>query len=149
MCESPLMIREAFHDRLVQRQIDKPDSSTVHSSKSNGVIERCVQEVQGMVRTLRSAVEERLGVKLAVGHVVWPWLVEFTAWLLTRAEVGHDGRTTYERIKGKSAKLPWIEFGEGVLWKRKREGGPFCRSQRSRASRGKNWQPIHACWQKR
>jgi len=35
------------------------EHSPVHSSKSNGVIERGVQTVQGMVRTLRSALEER------------------------------------------------------------------------------------------
>ena len=52
------------------------ESSPVHSSKSNGIIERCVQEVQGMVRTMRSAIERRMGVKLGIEHVVWPWLVE-------------------------------------------------------------------------
>ena len=35
------------------------EHSPVHSSKSNGIIERAVQTVQGQVRTLRSQVEER------------------------------------------------------------------------------------------
>ena len=34
------------------------EHSPVHSSKSNGYIERAVQGVQGMIRTWRSAVEE-------------------------------------------------------------------------------------------
>ena len=36
-----------------------------------------------------------------------------------------DGRTAYERLRGKEAKLPGFEFGEGVMWKRRREGGPL------------------------
>ena len=35
------------------------ENSPAHSSKSNGVIERGVQTIQGMVRTLRSTIEER------------------------------------------------------------------------------------------
>ena len=45
--------------------------------------------------------------------------------MLTRGEVGKDGITAYERIKGKKAKLQGMEFAEGVLWKRRREGGPL------------------------
>ena len=52
------------------------EHSPVHSSKSNGVVERAVQSVQGMVRTLRSAVGERWGVRLEIEHAVWPWMVE-------------------------------------------------------------------------
>lgn len=95
------------------------------SSKSNGIIERGVQTVQGMMRTLRSALEERLGVEWNVEHAVWAWLVEYAGWLVNRAEVGKDGRTPYERIKGKKAKLWGIEFGEAVLWKRRPVGGPL------------------------
>ena len=78
-----------------------------------------------MIRALRSGLEERWGVKLEVDHMVWAWLAEYAGYLVTRAEVGDDGKTAYERIKGKTAAIPGIEFGEGVLWKRRREGGPL------------------------
>ena len=45
--------------------------------------------------------------------------------MISRAEVGTDGKTAYERIKGKVAKIDGPDFGEGVLWKRRREGGPL------------------------
>ena len=93
------------------------ESSPVHSSKSNGYIERTVQGVQGMIRTWRSTLEEKWGVRLGAEHVVWPWLVEMVGWLMSRAEVGADGKMGYERSKGKVAKIPGIEFGEAVLWK--------------------------------
>ena len=44
---------------------------------------------------------------------------------MSRAEVGADGKTGYERCKGRRARLPGMQFGEAVLWKRKREGGPL------------------------
>ena len=77
----------------------------VPSSKSNGVIKRVVRTVQGMVRTLRSAVEARWQVKLDVEHAVWYWLAEYAAWLANRAEVGHDGKTPYERNERKRARI--------------------------------------------
>ena len=101
------------------------EHSPVYSSKSNGVIERGVQTVQGMIRTLRSALEERWQIELQTEHAVWCWLAEYAGWLVNRAEVGHDGKSAYERNKGKKAKVPGLEFGEGVLWKRKRMGGPL------------------------
>ena len=44
---------------------------------------------------------------------------------MTRCKVTEDGKTAYERIKGKVAKIEGLEFGEGLLWKRIREGGPL------------------------
>ena len=52
------------------------ESSPVHSSKGNGFIERTIQSVQGLVRTWRSSLEAKWGVKLDVEHRTWPWLVE-------------------------------------------------------------------------
>ena len=101
------------------------ENSPVFSSKSNGIVERAVQSVQGMIRTLRSAVEEKWKVKLPTDHAIWPRMAEYAGYLLSRAEVGKDGRTAYERLKGKKAKLQRHEFGEAVLWKRRPEGGPL------------------------
>jgi hypothetical protein len=101
------------------------ENSPVYSSKSNGYIERSVQGVQGMIRTWRSTLEDKWGVKLGAEHRIWPWLVEWVGSMMSRAEVGADGKTGYERSKGKVAKLPGMEFGEGVMWKRRRAGGPL------------------------
>ena len=48
------------------------ETSPTHSIASNGVVERGVQAVQGQVRVLRSAVEEKRGVKLDTSHSLWP-----------------------------------------------------------------------------
>ena len=54
---------------------------------------------------------------------IWPWIVEYASYLLNWMEVGHDGKTAYERNKGKKAKVLGVEFGEAVLWRRRPVGG--------------------------
>lgn len=43
--------------------------------------------------------------------------------LLNRFEVSADGKTAYERSKGKKATTLGLEIGEAVLWRRKKIGG--------------------------
>ena len=100
------------------------EHSPVYSSQSNGVAERAVQSVEGQVRTMKDALEARLG----AGAVTAPrggdpsslvaWLVEYAAVLLNRYEVGHDGKTAYERLRGKRPNVLGLEFGEQILWRR-------------------------------
>ena len=65
-------------------------------------------------------VEERWKVELPVKHAVVPWMVEYAALLLNRFEVVHDGRTAYERLKGKRAKCLGVDFGEASIGRRTR-----------------------------
>ena len=91
------------------------ENSPVDSHASNGVVERAIQSVQGQVRVMKGALEARWGVKIGSKHAVVPWIVEYATHLLNRFEVSHDGKTAYERCKGKAAKHMGIEFGEAVL----------------------------------
>ena len=99
------------------------EQSPVGSSASNGIVERAILSVEQQVRVLKSAVENRWGVKLGTKHPAIPWLVEYAAVLLNRFQVSHDGKTAFERSKGKKARTLGIEFGEAVLWKRRPGGG--------------------------
>ena len=42
------------------------------------------------------------------------------AYILNRLEVGKDGNTAYERARGKKATVRGLEFGQKVLWRRKK-----------------------------
>ena len=101
------------------------ENSPVGSSKSNGSVERAMQSVQGMIRTIRNNIEGRWGVKIDATHSHWPWTEERAGFQLTRFEVGRDGKTAHERLKGKSAKVQGMAFAEGILCERKRAGGPL------------------------
>ena len=51
------------------------------------------------------------------GEAVLAWLIEYASVLLKRFEVARDGKTAYERLRGKKAKLLGPESGEIVQWK--------------------------------
>ena len=99
------------------------ESSPVGSSASNGVVERAIQSVEAQMRVMRSALESRCGVKIPAASSLWAWMAEYAAVMLNRMEVGRDGKTAYERTKGKPAKHYGFEFGERVLWRRKPVAG--------------------------
>jgi hypothetical protein len=83
------------------------------------VVERAVQTVEGQLRVLRLALEERLGAKVPASSCIVAFLAEYSAYLVNRLEVGKDGKTAVERSKGKSASVLGIEFGEKLMYKKK------------------------------
>ena len=93
------------------------EESPVGSSGSNGVVERAVQNVEGVIRTLKSACEDRWGIKLRPGDKAVVFLADYAAYLLNKLEVGKDGRTAWERSRGKRGVVLAVEFGERVLWR--------------------------------
>lgn len=101
------------------------EHSPVGSSASNGVAERAIQAVQQQVRVLKLAIEERWGAKIPHKHPAVPWIIEYAGFLLNRFEVSNDGKTAYERFKGRKARVHGIEFGEAVHWRRLPERGPL------------------------
>ena len=99
------------------------ESSPVGASASNGRVERGIQSMQGQVRVMKSCLQEKWEIDIEADHMIMAWMVEYAAHLLNRFEVGKDGKTAYERCKGKKAKHMGVEFGEGILWRRKPVGG--------------------------
>ena len=75
------------------------------SHASNGAAERAILEVARQVRTLVHALEARYpGYRLKTEGHVFPWLVRHASWLITRFLVKDDGRTPYERLRGRDYK---------------------------------------------
>ena len=91
------------------------EESKSKDSRSNGVIERAIQSVEGIVRTMKFALEHKLKITIECTHPVMTWLVEHAAETLNKFHVGSDGRTAYERMKGKSYKGEVFEFGRSVM----------------------------------
>ncbi len=42
------------------------------------------------------------------------WLTEYAGQLVARYGTGHEGKTPYERLRGKRFEVPIPEFGESV-----------------------------------
>ena len=60
------------------------------------------------------AVESRY--KIREDHPIYPWLIRHVAMLINLIKVGADGRTSYERRKGKKFNRPLPEIGECVWY---------------------------------
>ena len=60
-----------------------PIESPVRESKSNGAMERTIRTWQGQLRTLRSSLEAKLGVRLPAEHVLTEWMCLWTAEVLS------------------------------------------------------------------
>ena len=87
-------------------------------SEANGPIENAVGKLQGMCRTLKSALEANYGAAISSRHPILPWLIDYAGTLLSRFSRGQDGRTPYERSTGKRWQLKLPAFGECVLFQR-------------------------------
>ena len=84
-------------------------------SKSNGVAERAVQQIEDHLRTLKSAYEARLDARVPMNHPVMHWMVGHASHLLSKYMIGPDGRTGYGRLHGKEVTERICEFGESIL----------------------------------
>ena len=96
------------------------EESPVGSSGSNGVVERAVQSVEGQIRVILLALEERIGRQLDPEAAIVTFIPEYAAYLLNRLEVGRGGKIAYERVRGKAGTVVGLEFGENVFWRKKR-----------------------------
>ena len=91
------------------------EESPVGSPQSNSRAERAVQTIKSQARTMKIALEERLGAELDEGHRVVTWLMDHAASLVNRCQVVCDGQTAFEIVRGRCAKSPGFEFGEKIL----------------------------------
>ena len=99
------------------------EESPVEEHQSNGTIEVTVREIQKQVRVMKSALEERMKCEVPSRHPILAFLVEHAGKLMSRYQVGRDGRTAYELHAGKPYRRQLVEFGERVYFMPIRPGG--------------------------
>jgi hypothetical protein len=92
------------------------EKSKAYDSQSNGTIENVVQVFEKQFRTLRDALESRLGSRINSRHPCVSFLVEHSANTVNRYRVGQDGRTGYRKWKGKNFNVEIPEFGEKIFY---------------------------------
>ena len=111
------LVKDIVQQRTSARTL--VEESPKYSSASNGIVERAIQTCEGQIRSLKSQVDERYMVRIVTEHPLVAWLCEHAAYLLNRQEIGRDGRTSYERSRGKRATALGLEFAEKIFWKEK------------------------------
>ena len=108
-------LQEEIKGRRRERTI--LENSPVGESQSNGVVERAVRTITTQIRIMRLALQSQVGVNFSCLHPVTAWLVNHAADVINKFKVGYDGKTSYERVKGKPFKREVVEFGEKVFFR--------------------------------
>ena len=114
-----LAVRDAlakYHGGMVVHE--RP---AVGESQSNGLVEESGNTVREFVRALREQIEGKMNVKLKSDDVIIHWMTRWSAMMVSRYMVGKDGRTSYERRRGRACRAPVATFGEKVWHKQIRE----------------------------
>ena len=66
---------------------------------------------------MRLALQARTGITFSALHPITTWIVNHAADVINKFQMGKDGKTSYERVKGKSFKKELVEFGERVFYR--------------------------------
>ena len=86
-------------------------------SQSNGVIERAVGLVADQARTLKAALEHRMGTRVPPDARILCWLVEFAAYLIwTGAMSAATGGRRFRGCMAEGITPLILDFGEKILY---------------------------------
>ena len=85
------------------------ERTAVESHQSIGAVERMNPEVAGLLRTLKTALEARIGAKVELEHNLISWMIQHSAWLITRFMVRTSGPHCIRADQ--AAQVRWIDCG--------------------------------------
>ena len=91
------------------------EGSVPYDPQTNGDAEAAVGVLKSSIRTFRLGVERQINARIPLGHPVMTWLVRHAAFVRTLRVVGADGKTAYQRLKGRDTAGPkLVGFGRDV-----------------------------------
>ena len=94
-------------------------SRSIHLSttQANGAAEVGVKLLKSHMRTLRCNLENEIGQRIPVRHPLMAWMATHAAALITWCAKGQDGRTAYQRVKGKEFRTCLLAFAKACRFK--------------------------------
>ena len=88
----------------------------------NGLIEEAGKTIREFVCTSISQIGYGIDDSLELDLDIIPWIVRWAAICYSRYAVGKDGRTSYERLRGRACKAIVVSMGEKVWYKQVGDG---------------------------
>ena len=131
VCELIRRVRELRAEETTSAdEISPPDDSA-----GNGIAERGILTVRGLVRTTKAVVEEKVLEVRDAGPRLIAWKVHHAAQVICACMVGADGLTQFRRLKGREFGTPLAGFGERVwlgdsILERANKSSPRCTEAR-------------------
>ena len=80
-------------------------------------VERYVQTIRNLAKTLLATVEQRSGCKVGSDVPLYSWAFRHAAWLRNRFHVGRDGRTAFEVVVDRRYRGKLAPFASSVVAK--------------------------------
>ena len=75
-----------------------------------------MRRVKEQAGAIISQIESGVGGKLHKDAVILQWAIRWAANLIYFYQIGDDGKTAFERIKGRKCRSPLAQFGESVWY---------------------------------
>ena len=110
----------AFLDSVARERSDIPttlEHSPVADSASNGGAERAVRSMEEMVRVYKFDLESRSKCTIDLNSPIMEWIVEHAADMICKGVQGTDGKTPYQRLKGRTYTGEVLPFGSPILFR--------------------------------
>ena len=112
--------------RALQQRVQKAENiemvltnSKRYNSKSNGNMEKAIQEVEGQIRPLKLHTEEHIGKTIPPDQPIIHWMVEYAAETINRFRIFNKKSTPREAISGRHTFGRMAEFREMCCGSRK------------------------------
>jgi hypothetical protein len=112
---STVALREALAGYHGGRAV--PEVPAKGESQSNSVREEAGETVREFTRVMKEQLEDKAEIVLESCDVITLWMIRWAAMIISRCLAGKDGRTVYERRKGRKCRIPALVFGEKV-WRK-------------------------------
>ena len=109
-------LRERIIEALGKKVEVIEEESPVGDHQANGEIENAIKELEKQIRVLKDSVERKSQLVIKDDHPIMAWIPQHAGFLLSRFQVSSDGKTAYERLKGKAYRRPLVDFAERVLF---------------------------------
>ena len=84
------------------------------SHQSNGAVENYQKQLQGQVRTMLAALQERTQYRPTTDNALMKWIVRLAAWLIPRFR-RNDAQSPFYRAMGGPCRGKLLGLGESVL----------------------------------
>ena len=116
-------IKKVVEDTLAALKVSGLDQAAAEGSvpydpQTNGDAEAAVGVLKSSIRTYQLGLERQVQAKIPAGHPLMTWLVRHAAFARTLRVKGADGKTAYQRAKGRDTAGPrLVGFGEQCRFK--------------------------------
>ena len=113
-----------------------PESPPRGESGSNGRAEEAGKSVREMMNVYKDHIEYKADIEIGPEDVILQWIARWAAMAYTRYKRGKDGKTPYERKKGKPCREDVLPIGEKVMYKKLHDSGEKKKSMEAKLEEG-------------